>query len=59
MPVVKGRCAHDALPHTLNIGMFKWGKNNSATKKNIYNESDNLIDSCEVAFDCNDWWNLL
>ena len=34
MPVVKGLCAHDALPHTFKVG---------------YNEYVKLIDGCKVA----------
>ena len=41
-----------------NIGVFKYGKGNSTTIKHIYNESENLNESCDVAFDCNNWGNL-
>ena len=58
MPVVKGRCSYDALPHIFDIDTFKCGKNNSITKKHVYNESMSLIDTCDVAFDNNDWWNI-
>ena len=37
MPVSKGRCARDALPHTFVIGVFKTVKKNSNTIKHIYN----------------------
>ena len=55
-PLANGRCARDALPHTFNIGMFKC--DNFTTIKYIYNEFDILIDSCDVAFDISNWWNL-
>ena len=42
IPVVKGRCAREALPHAFNIGVFKYGKSNPTTIKHIYNESTNL-----------------
>ena len=45
IPVVKGRCARDAIPHTFNIDLFECGKNNSTKLKLIYNEFGNLIDS--------------
>ena len=35
MPVVKGHCAHDMLPHTFNIGMFKSFKKNSVLDVNL------------------------
>ena len=57
MPV-HGRVARDTLPHTFNIGVFKCSKSNSTTIKHIYDESANLIDSYDIAFDANDWWNL-
>ena len=52
IPVVKGRCAREALPHALNIGVFKYHKSNSTTKY-IYNQFENLNESCDVAFDSN------
>ena len=58
IPVAKGRCAREALPHIFDIGVFKYGKSNHTTIKNIYNESENLNGSCDVAFDSNNWWNL-
>ena len=57
-PVVKGRCAREALPHACNIGVFKYGKSNPTTMKHIYNESENLNESYDIAFDSNNWWNL-
>ena len=54
----KGRCAREALPHAFDIGVFEYGKSNSTTIKHIYNESENLNDSCDVTFDSNNWWNL-
>ena len=58
IPVVKGRCARDALPHAFDIGVFKYSKSNPSTIKHINNESENLNESCDVAFDSNNWWNL-
>ena len=58
IPVVKGRCAREALPHAFNIGVFKYSKSNPTTIKHIYNESENLNESCDVAYDSNNWWNL-
>ena len=52
--VFKGHFAHDPLLHIFN----KSGKKNPTTIKHIYNESMNLIDSCDVAFNTNDWWNF-
>ena len=42
MPVIKGRCAREALPHAFSIGVFKYGKSNRTTIKHNYNESENL-----------------
>ena len=56
--VVKGRSAREALPHTFNIGVIKYDKSNPTTIKHINNESGNLNESCDVAFDSNNWWNL-
>ena len=53
-PLTKGRCARDALPQAFDIGVFKY-VNNSITTKYIYNESANLNDNCDDAFDNNDW----
>ena len=58
IPVVKGCCAREALSHAFDIGVFKYGKSNPTTIKHIYNESHNLNESCDVALDSNDWWNL-
>ena len=58
IPVVKGGCACEALHHAFNIGVFEYGKSNSTTIKHIYNKSENLNESCDVAFDRNNWWNL-
>ena len=58
MPVVKRRCARDALPHTSNIDRFKSFKNNSTTFKHIYNESAKIIEGCNVAFDTSDCCNF-
>ena len=54
IPIVKGRCAREALPHAFNIGVFKYGKSNPSTIKHIYNES-NLNEICDAAFDSDDW----
>ena len=53
----KGRCAREALPHAFDIGVFKCGKSNPTTIKHIYNEAEILNESCDVAFDSNNWWN--
>ena len=58
IPVVKGRCAREVLPHAFDIGVFKYGRSNHTTIKHIYNGSENLHGSCDVAFDSNNWWNL-
>ena len=42
IPVVKGRCALEALPHAFNSSLFKYDKSNPTTIKHIYNESENL-----------------
>ena len=55
MPIIKGRCACDAPAHTFHIGMVKSGKKNSTTIKHIHNEFVNLSDSCNAAFDTDDW----
>ena len=49
MPIAKGCCARDSLPHIFGIGVFKCSKNNSIAIKHINNESVNLNDSCDVA----------
>ena len=58
IPVVKGRCDREALPHAFDIGVFKYGRSNHTTIKQSCNESENLNGSCDVAFDSNNWWNL-
>ena len=58
IPVVKGRCAREALPQAFNIGVFKYDKSNPTAIKHIHNESENLNESCDVAFDSNNWWKL-
>ena len=45
IPVVKGRCAREALLHASDIGVFEYGKSNPTTIKDIYNESENLLES--------------
>ena len=49
MPVGKGRCARDALPHTFHIGVFKFDFTISTTVKQIYKESANIIEGCNGA----------
>ena len=51
MPLGKECCAHDALPHTFDIGVFETIKTNSTTIKHIDNESANIIEGCNVDFD--------
>ena len=58
IPVVKGRCACDALPHAVHIGVFKFVKTISTAIKHIYQESANIIEGCNVALDTNDCWNF-
>ena len=58
VPVVYGRYACEALPHAFNICMFKYGKSNSTTIKHIYNQSENLNESCDVAFESNNQGNI-
>ena len=58
MPVVKNRCNRDVLPHTFNIGVFKSIKKDPDTLQHIYNESANIIEGCNVAFDTNACWNF-
>ena len=53
IPVVKGRCAREALPDALFVGVFEYGKGNPTIIKHIYNESENFNESCDVAFDSN------
>ena len=58
IPVIKGCCACEALPHAFYIWVFKYGKSNPTKIKHIYNKSENLNESCDVAFDSSNWWNL-
>ena len=58
MPVGKGRCARDALPHAYHIGVFKFVFGISTAIKHIYKESANIIEGCNVACDTNDCWNF-
>ena len=58
MPVGKGRCARDALPHAFHIGEFKFVFTISTAIKHIYNESSHIIEGCDVACDTNDCWNF-
>ena len=57
IPVAKGRYAREAQPHAFDICVFKYDKSNPTTIKHI-NESENLNESCDVAFDSNNWWKL-
>ena len=50
LPVVKGRCARDALPRTFGIGVKKICKR-ILPQKHIYNEFANLSNRCKDAFD--------
>ena len=36
IPVVKGRCAREALSHAFNIGVLKYGQSNPITMKHIF-----------------------
>ena len=58
MPVGKGRCARDALPHAFHFGVFKFVFTISTAIKHIYKESANIIEGCNVACDTNDCWNF-
>ena len=58
MPVGKGRCARDALPHAFHIGVFKFVFTISTAIKHICKESANVIEGCNVACDTNDCWNF-
>ena len=58
MPVGKGRCARDALPHAFHIGVFKFVFTISTAIKHIYKESAHMIEGCNVAYDTNDCWNF-
>ena len=58
IPVGKGRCARDALPHAFQIGVFKFGFTISTAIKHIYKESANIIEGCNVACDTNDCLNF-
>ena len=58
IPVVKGRCAPDTLPHAFHIGVFEFVQTISTAIKHIYKESANIIADCNVAFDTNNCWNF-
>ena len=58
MPVGKGRCARDALPHAFHIGVLKFVFTISTTIKHIYKGSANIIEGCYVDCDTNDCWNF-
>ena len=55
MPVGKGRCARDALPHAFHIGVFKFVFTVSTAIKHIYKESAHIIEGCNVACDTMQW----
>ena len=57
MPVIKGCFANGVLLHNL-IDNFKSNTKISTTIKHIYNESANIFEGCNVAFDTNDCWNV-
>ena len=50
IPVGKGRCIGDVLPHTFNIGVFKSIENISTTIKHILMNLQ-IFQGCNVAFD--------
>ena len=58
MPVGKGRCARDALPHAFHIGVFKFVFTISTAIKHINKESAHIIKGCNVACDTNDCRNF-
>ena len=58
MPVGKGRCARDALPHAFHIGVFKFVFYDFYRIKHIYKESAYIIEGCGVVCDTNDCWNF-
>ena len=51
MPVDKGPCARDALPHAYHIDVFKFIFTISTAIKHIYKESANITEGCNVACD--------
>ena len=60
VPLNDGNCTlpREALPHAFDISVFEYGKSSPTTIKHIYIESEKLNESCDVAFDNNNWWNL-
>ena len=54
MPIGKGRCTCDTLPHIFDISVFKIVKKNSTTIKDINNWFANIIEGCNNAFNTND-----
>ena len=58
IPVVKGRCARDALPQAFHSGVFKFVETISTAIKHIYKESANMIEGYNAAFNTNDCWNF-
>ena len=58
IPVVKGRCVRDGLPHVFHIGVFEFVQTISTAIKHIYTEYANIIQDFNVAFDTNNCWNF-
>ena len=54
MPIAEGRCAREALPISLISACLNPVKR---ILQHILSLYANLIDSCDFAFDANDWWN--
>ena len=54
MPVGKGRCARDALPHAFHIGVFEFVFTNFYRNKTYLHESAHIIEGCDVVCDTND-----
>ena len=50
IPVIKGSCIRDALPHAFHIGVFKFDKTISTAIKHIFKECANIV-GCIVGFD--------
>ena len=58
IPVVKGRCARDALPQAFHIGVFQFVKTISTAIKEYLKEFANITEGCNVVFETNGCWNL-
>ena len=48
MPVGKGRCARDALPHAFHIGVFEFVFYDFDRNKTYLHESAYIIEGCDV-----------